>query len=150
MRRGKFTILHLLLVVLLTAFALACIVEQQTTVGEFTSRSPDGSWALSLSLVEHSTLFWNRKTVRTAVDHTTDEHSIWATTHTISLNGADGKTVSYPNAGALSIVYRRTENDTLAISASWGETGAKHRVTIGNGDFVNGSANGKIANPPSG
>jgi hypothetical protein len=136
MRRRKFTIFHLLLAILVIALALASFVEQRTTVGQFKSLSPDGNWALDLKLTEYTTLFSSRKMVTTDLDHTTDEKSIWAVTHWISLDDANGKTISFPNAAALNIVYRKNDDDSLSILVRWGEEGVERQVTIGADNVV--------------
>ena len=88
----KFKIFHLLLAVLIIAFILACLVEQQSVIGQSTTSSPDGKWCLDLKLVEHSTLLKSRKTLLAAVKHTTNKD--WVMSTSVPLDEADSKTIS--------------------------------------------------------
>ena len=92
MQYKKFKIFHLLLAVLIIAFILACLVEQQSVIGQSTTSSPDGKWCLDLKLVEHSTLLRSRKTLLADVEHTTNKD--WVMSTSVPLDDAESKTIS--------------------------------------------------------
>ena len=92
MLNRKFKIFHLLLAVLIIAFMLPCLVEQQSVIGQSTTCSPDGKWCLDLKLVEHSTLLKSRKTLLAGVKHTANKD--WVMSTSVPLDEADSKTIS--------------------------------------------------------
>lgn len=92
MKYLKFTSLHLLLLVLFIAIAIACVVEQKSVTGQSSTRSPDGNWCLNLRLTEYSNLFRSRKVLDASLEHSTRED--WNVGTSFPLNEADAETIS--------------------------------------------------------
>ena len=134
MQYKTFKIFHLLLTVLIIAFILACLVEQQSTIGQSTTRSPDGEWCLELKLVEHSTLFRSRKTILANVEHATNKY--WVMSISVPFDDADSKTISdqdenHPiiwsdDSSTVSYWINKQLDDSIKIETNGGQFKIKH------------------------